>query len=159
MATFILDTGMLVGYVRAAGFAEYAEKKYAASQPPNVPIISIVNKGEIYSLAIQFNWGEPKRQELDALLRRIPSVDINHERIIHRYAEIDAYSQGKLPGKPLPAGMSSRNMGKNDLWVAATGSVLNATLLTTDHHFDHLNGVFLNVVYIDQKFTGKDATP
>ena len=84
---------------------------------------------------------------------------INHERMIHRFAEIDAYSQGKLPGKPLPPGLSSRNTGKNDLWIAATGSVRNATLLTTDHDFDHLNGVFLNVVYIDQKHTAKDATP
>jgi predicted nucleic acid-binding protein len=159
MTTYILDTGMLVGYVRAAGFADYAEKKYQVSQPPNVSIISVVSKGEIYSLAIQFNWGDQKRQELDALLRKIPAVDINHERIIHRYSEIDAFSQGKLPGKPLSPGVSSRNTGKNDLWIAATGSVLNATLLTTDHHFDHLNGVFLNVVYIDQKLTGKDATP
>jgi tRNA(fMet)-specific endonuclease VapC len=158
MATYILDTGMLVGYVRGAGFAEYAEKKYAASQPPNIPIVSIVSKGEIYSLAIQFNWGESKRQELDALLRRIPAVDINHDRIIHRYAEIDAYSQGKLPNKPLPSGLSSRNTGKNDLWIAATGSVLNATLLTTDHDFEHLNGVFLNVAFIDQKLTAKDVT-
>ncbi|HPY29578.1 MAG TPA: hypothetical protein PLT00_02655 [Verrucomicrobiota bacterium] len=56
MATYyLLDTGMLVGYVRGAGFAEYAEKKYAPSQPPNIPIVSVVSIGEIYSLAIQFN--------------------------------------------------------------------------------------------------------
>lgn len=35
--------------------------------------------------------------------------------------------------------MSSRNMGKNDLWVAATTLVTNATLITTDGDFDHLN--------------------
>ena len=116
----------------------------------------MVSKGEIYSLAIQFAWGPQKRKELDDLLRRIPAVDINTERIIHRYAEIDAYSQAKDRTKPLPNGMTSRNMGKNDIWIAATGSVLNATLLTTDTNFDHLNGVFLAVVYIDQKLRAAD---
>jgi len=28
---------------------------------------------------------------------------------------------------------------------------MNATLLTTDHDFAHLDGVFLSVVYIDPK--------
>ncbi len=157
MATCLIDTGLLVGYVRAAGYAQYAERKFDLSQPPNIPLISVVSKGELYSLAIQFGWGEQKRQDLETILRRIPSVDINTDRIIRRYAEIDAYSQGKDRTKPLPDGVSSRNMGKNDIWIAATGSTLNATLLTTDKDFDHLNGVFLNVVYIDQKLTAADA--
>ena len=157
MSTYLLDTGLLLGYIRGAGYAEYAERKHALSQPPNIPLISVVSKGEIYSLAIQFAWGSQKRKELDDLLRRIPAVDINTERIIHRYAEIDAYSQGKDRTKPLLDGMTSRNMGKNDIWIAATSSVLNATLLTTDTNFDHLNGVFIAVVYIDQKLKAADA--
>ncbi len=48
-------------------------------------------------------------------------------------------------------------MGDNDIWVAATASVLNANLLTTDHDFDHLNGIFVNVFYIDQKLSPADA--
>lgn len=58
-----------------------------------------------------------------------------------RYAEIDTFSQGKLPNKRL--GMTARNMGKNDLWIASTASLLNATLLTTDADFDHLDGAYL----------------
>lgn len=53
------------------------------------------------------------------------------------YTRIDTFSQGKLSEIPLE--MSSRNMGKNDLWVAATTLVTNATLITTDGDFDHLN--------------------
>jgi predicted nucleic acid-binding protein len=48
-------------------------------------------------------------------------------------------------------------MGKNDLWIAATSSVLNATLLTTDGDFDHLNGAYLTVIKIDQRLTAADA--
>ena len=151
MSTYLLDTGLLLGYIRGAGYAAYAEQTYALSQPPSVSLVSVVSKGEIYSLAIQFNWGKQKKQELDNLLRRIPAVDINTERIIHRYAEIDAYSQGKDRTKPLPNGMSSRNMGKNDVWIAATCSVLNARLVTTDKDFDHLNGVFLDVEYVNPR--------
>jgi predicted nucleic acid-binding protein len=53
--------------------------------------------------------------------------------------------------------MSSRNMGKNDIWIAATASVLNATLVTTDADFDHLNGVFLTVAYIDPRLPMADV--
>jgi len=98
--------------------------------------------------------GAEKLQALDELLRKLPLVDINDERIIREYANIDAYSLGKKAAHPLPAGQTARVMGKNDLWIAATASVLSATLLTTDHDFDHLNGVFLDAVYIDQSAFG-----
>jgi len=80
---------------------------------------------------------------MEKLLVEFIVVDINMEGIIRRYAEMDAFSQGKLIGAPL--GMPSRNMGKNDLWIAATASVLNLTLLTTDRDFDHLSPSFLNL--------------
>ena len=48
-------------------------------------------------------------------------------------------------------------MGKNDLWIASTASVLNAALLAIDNDFDHLSSVFLEVIYIDQKLTASDA--
>ena len=70
---------------------------------------------------------------------------------MERYAEIDAFSQGRHVERKLPGGMSSRNMGKNDLWIAATASVLNAKLLTTDRDFDHLHQEFLEVIYIDPR--------
>jgi predicted nucleic acid-binding protein len=47
-------------------------------------------------------------------------------------------------------------MGKNDIWIAATASVVNAILMTTDTDFDHLNGVFLSVVYIDPRLMKAD---
>lgn len=49
MSLFVLDTGILVGYIRGAGYAEYVERKSQASQPPNLAVVSIVSKGELYS--------------------------------------------------------------------------------------------------------------
>ena len=155
MRKFLLDTGIVLGYARSAGYAEYVEKKFDIFA--NTPLVSVVSKGEIYSLAIQRNWGANKLELLDDLLRKLPVVDINDEQIIRRYAEIDAYSLGRNAAKPLAKGQTARQMGKNDLWIAATASVVKATLLTTDHDFDHLNATFVEVVYITPKFTGADV--
>jgi tRNA(fMet)-specific endonuclease VapC len=155
MARFVLDTGMIVGYVRGASFTQFVDKKYQPLEPPNVSVISTVSKGEILSLAIQFGWGAQKKQTLQEILAKLPAVDIRRTQIIERYAEIDSYSQGKNPNKPLPG--SPRSMGKNDVWIAATASVLGAKLLTIDKDFDHLKGVFLEVLYIDQSLTGADT--
>ncbi|WP_353485140.1 hypothetical protein [Haliscomenobacter sp.] len=64
--------------------------------------------------------------------------------ILYRYAQIDAFSQGKLKDQPL--NNSPRNMGKNDLWIAATASVFNLELMTLDQDFNHLNVAFLELV-------------
>lgn len=154
MRKFLLDTGIVLGYARSAGYAEDVDKKFDIFA--NTPLVSVVSKGEIYALAIQRNWGSNKLKLLDELLRKLPVVDINDDQLIKRYAEIDAYSLGKNSAKPLPKGHTARPMGKNDLWIAATASVVKAALLTTDHDFDHLNTTFLEVVYIDPKLTGSD---
>jgi tRNA(fMet)-specific endonuclease VapC len=43
-------------------------------------------------------------------------------------------------------------MGKNDLWIATTASLLNLMLITTDDDFDHLNNHFLQIRKITSDF-------
>lgn len=148
MNTYFLDTNILVGYVRGSSFARFVDQTYSPAAPPNLSYVSIVSKAELYALTYIFNWGAQKKEMLETLLRKFPLADINQGKIIQRYAEIEAYSQNKLPNKPLP--VSARNMSDNDKWIAATASVLKATLLTLDRDFDHLNGVYLDVIYIEQ---------
>jgi len=105
----------------------------------------------MFSLAYQFGWGKRKRRSLQRILADLPTLQIYDDELIAQYAEVDALSQGKLPDRPLPNGLSSRNMGKNDLWIAATASVIEATLLTTDTDFDHLHDEYLQRIYIDPK--------
>lgn len=159
MSLYILDTGVLVGYIRGADYAKYIELEYSIAEPPNMAVISVVTVGEILSLASQFGWGQRNRNIMQTLLSDFPIVQINDQRIIEQYADIDAFSQGKHPSIKLPQGITARNMGKNDVWIAATGSVLQATLLTIDAGFSHLDKQFLPVIYIDQKLTEKDASP
>ena len=107
-----------------------------------ITLISVVTKGELLSLGIQNGWGTKKMKKLQSLLKKIYTIDINEkdQSLMQAYAEIDAYSQGNLRGKPL--GLSARNMGKNDLWIAASAYISKAELVTTDGDFDHLNGWF-----------------
>jgi predicted nucleic acid-binding protein len=73
-------------------------------------------------------------------------LDIKYEKVIQKYAEIDAYSQDKIRENRL--GMTSRNMGKNDLWIAATTTVTQSKLITADNDFDHLDEEYFDVVKI-----------
>jgi len=61
---------------------------------------------------------------------------------------IDAFRQNKHP-KHKRDGQNAFAMSDNDIWIAATASVLQATLLTTDKDFIPLNQVFLDVSLID----------
>jgi predicted nucleic acid-binding protein len=133
---------------------DYVEKKYKVSSLPNISVASIITVGELYALAFKFGWGNVKKQKLKAVIAKYPVVNLDND-IVRLYADIDAYSQGKHPDLKLPKGMSSRNMGDNDMWIAATGTKMKASLLTVDQDFQHLDGIFLNVIYIDQKWTDK----
>ena len=144
----LLHTNIIVHLIRASPLANYAIEKYLIFDQPQRPLISVVTEGELESFALQNDWGSNKYRQLDQYITELLNVDIRIKTIINRYAEIDAFSQNKLKNRPLSN--SARNMGKNDLWIAATASVLDATLLTTDKDFNHLNNEFLNVVWLNQ---------
>ena len=144
--TFVLDTNILVHYLRKSPVFEKIDRDYSPLSVTNIAVISAVTVGEIRSFALQNQWGAKRMLALEAILSILVVIDIAAEDIFSAYADIDAYSQNKLHARPLS--LTARNMGKNDLWIAATASVLGATLLTTDTDFDHLNGVFLPVAKI-----------
>ena len=76
---------------------------------------------------------------------QFPSIEIN-ANLIPAYVYLETYSQGRLAAQPLPPGLSARNMGKNDLWIAATALYFDIELHTADHDFDHLGPAGLRVV-------------
>jgi len=141
MNHYLLDTNLLVYSLRNDRRWDIVCQSYAIEDNNN--FISVVSLGELWSLAFRNEWGQNGIEKLERLNQSFIIADINIESIIRRYAEIDAFSQGKLKGMQLE--LSARNMGKNDLWIAATASALNLTLLTTDRDFDHLSPSFLNL--------------
>lgn len=146
---FLFDTNIVLIYLRNIVMEEIIDAAYNPFSAGNRAMVSVVSIGELKALALRKRWGKSRIGDLGKLLSRFVIVDLNTEEIINRYAEIDAISQGRLEGRKL--NMSARNMGKNDVWIAATASVLGATLLTTDKDFNHLDGEFLQVGKIDIK--------
>lgn len=144
---YLLDTNIVLHYLRATTLMTVIDEKYAPLSIQNTSIVSIVTVGEIKSLALQSDWGKAKLGHLQILMTKFIVADINVESIIKSYAEIDAFSQGKLKSNKLL--VSPRNMGKNDLWIAATANVLNVSLLTTDKDFTHLNQKYISLELID----------
>ena len=141
---YILDTNILLHYLRESELSLWIDKQFnPLDSSSNEAILCVVSVGEIRAIAKINHWGQKRLDKIELLCEELLITDINSEDLIERYAEIDAFSQGKLIGRPL--NITSRNMGKNDLWIAATASILNATLLTTDLDFNHLHNEFLNV--------------
>ena len=102
---------------------------------PSRAIIPVIVVGELEAFALKSDWGYQKVTFMRSLFERFPIVEITRE-ITPVYALIDAFSQGNLKSHPLNS--SARNMGKNDLWIAATALYLDLALCTTDNDFDHL---------------------
>jgi len=97
---------------------------------------------------LQNNWGAKRIAYVEQFLKEFIVIDVRYNDLLNAYAEIDAFSQGKLAQKPL--GTSSRNMGKNDLWIAATAHIMNARLITMDKDFQHLDGEYFDLVYLSR---------
>jgi len=145
--TYLLDTNIVVVYVRSNQQSRDLEADLQLMMPENNLVVSAVTVGETKSLAHRNNWGVKKLQKLELLLKRFLIASINVEEVMNMYAEIDAYSQGKFA--PKKSNLSARNMGKNDLWIAATAKVLNLPLITSDNDFDHLENEYLKLMKID----------
>lgn len=145
---YLLDTNIVLIYLRQSGLKEELDRRLNLFSPENTLLISVVSIGEAKSIAIQRKWGEKKIAQLEELLKKLLITDINAKKIIERYAEIDAYSQGKLESKRATT-FTSRNMGKNDLWIASTASILNPRLITTDKDFRHLDKEYIDLLEID----------
>lgn len=141
----LFDTGIVLNIVRNA-------QARAIVNPSNEDeYISIVTVGEIRSIGYRNGWGDRKIDLLEELLSQLIILDIRNETLIDRYVQIDAYSQGKH--KSVKSTFSAKNMGKNDLWIAATASFLEVPVHTVDNDFDHLHDVFFEVVkYLPETF-------
>jgi predicted nucleic acid-binding protein len=138
---FLLDTNIVLVLVRGGPLGAFVEKRFGLRSAKQRPLISVVTHGEIRVLARLNGWGERKMKALDNALNNLVTVDINHPSVLEAYVEIDLFSQKHPRG--------ARNMGKNDLWIAACAKAAGATLLTTDRDFDHLSPGLLDVELVD----------
>lgn len=142
---YLWDTNILLHYIRNSEKFNEWNNQYTFFEGNNRILLSVINIGEIESLAYQLNWGELRRQRLQNFVNQTIVLNI-YEETIKAYAEIDAFSQGKLPHRTL--GMTARSMGKNDIWLAATAHVGQFRFVTTDNDFNHLDTVFIDLLKV-----------
>lgn len=141
--TWLLDTGILLHWIRASKVAEAIEAQFHLRESGFRPLICEVSLGEIEAFARDSNWGAEKRDTLKSLKKQLVAIDLSDSRVIEAYADIST--------------LAKRNgwgifHGKNDLWVAAAARVSGATLLTIDKDFQPLrDGNHLDVVLLDAK--------
>lgn len=135
---FVLDTNILVHVLRGGDAARVLEQAYGLRERRPRPIVPVVVKGEIKSLARRLHWGQAKLAALDTVLRDLPAADISSELVLDAYAEVDAAC--------VAAGVG---LGKNDAWIAALAKVLGAIVLTTDQDFLRIPAGLVDVEYVD----------
>lgn len=138
---FLLDTNVVVALVRGQGLGQYIDSKFGLSASNRNHMVSVVSHGEVRVLASRNGWGKEKLAALENALSSLVTIDIGIVDVIDAYVEIDLLSQKHPKG--------ARNMGKNDIWIAACAKASGATLLTTDKDFDHLNPETLAVKFVD----------
>ena len=127
---YLLDTTVLLLLLRGGKRAARINEQHGLRDSRIRPLISIVTHGEIRVLAARNGWGDARVDALERTLAELVTVDIHHRDVIDAYVQIDLHSQA-APG-------GARNMGKNDLWIAARAKAADATLLTADGDFGHL---------------------
>ncbi len=148
----MLDTNLILGILKGN---DWARKTFDKFQLDNVDALiqrSIVCQGEILTIAFRNKWQEQNLNRLSELLDQIPIISIDRREIAEAYSKIQSWSEGKLIESPnkSPPPKPSRTMGQNDLWIAATAHLYNATLHSTDKDFLHLKDVWIKFEYLSQ---------
>ena len=137
----LFDTNIIISLVRDK--TGYKVMDYLNPEG-KIVYISFANVAEIQSIAFQNGWGKAKMNQLSTFFEEARIIDIS-DLLLNTYIDIDAFSQRNHPDYRHYDFKTPRNMGKNDLYIAATASLLNLSLVTTDGDFDHLHETFLTI--------------
>jgi predicted nucleic acid-binding protein len=133
----LLDTSIVVHLMRGKATGERIDKAYNLRGRPDRPLISVVTVGEGLGFAKQRSWGADRIEALRLLFAELVVVDINDREILDRYADLQAESR-----------KNGWNLSDNDTWIAATASVTDSTLLTTDRDFERVAPTFLRAAIV-----------
>ncbi|MGB0929393.1 MAG: PIN domain-containing protein, partial [Chitinophagales bacterium] len=111
--------------------------------------LSFATVAEVISFAIRLEWGKTGKEAIQSIINSLTIIHSSQDLTNH-YVDIASFSQGIHDTLRLPKGISARNMGENDIWIAATTkSIEGAELITTDRDFEHLDGVWFEVNYVE----------
>lgn len=148
---YLLDTSILVDFLTHQRFFEKYEHLLDFSK--NNLFVCSVSKGELLGIGKMRGWDTrlDKKQlnAIELLFEKLICVDVTlkHTVLHNAYADIVAFGRcKKVREHQLKKGVT---MGQNDMWIAASAIANRTTLVVADRDFDHLNGIFLPVLYIE----------
>jgi tRNA(fMet)-specific endonuclease VapC len=141
--SYVLDTSTLLVLLRGKSLGNLIDRTFGLRASPHLHTLSIVTHGELRVLADRNGWAGLRADALDKALREFVTVDVSGSGIVDAYRRIEQFNAA------VPAG--HQNMGKNDVWIAATALITGLPLITTDTDFNHLNGKGIQVHYVDPK--------
>ncbi len=150
MSMYLVDTNILIQKVRESTLWEDVHKTYFKKGIKKYGFVSYITNVELYAFTYENNWGKKKIASLRESLKRFQTIPIENSDILNAYVQISAYSRNRHKSLRLPKKFPVINMGKNDLWIAATAAAGQLPLITTDKDFLHLDGKFINLIYLDQ---------
>lgn len=121
---YLWDTSLVVHAVRGSNTFHAIDQSLGLVSGNVAPTISIVSQGEIKAFAAHKNWGAVKLKVIDGLLAKCVIIPIDDDALVDLYAELSEHSL-----------RNGRNVGQNDLWIAATAVHFGLTVLTLDGDF------------------------
>lgn len=150
MKKVLLDTSVILHYMRDDDLAKKIEAKYnLLNDPGKIVLFTAITIGEIAGFFLRNSYGAKQTERWNKLLEKafILNVDGKDKKLMEAYGEIQAFCQNNHP--TLSPGKSI-TIGQNDMWIAAIAHITKATLFSKDPDFDHLNGVFIELVRVEK---------
>jgi len=139
--SYLLDTNVLLALIRGNALGKHIDQAFGLKASLQRHAVSIVTQAELWVLADTHGWGPAKRAVLEEAVENLVVIPIDGIDLVQAYGRISSAS------RTAPSG--SINMGKNDIWIAATALYTNMPLLTTDKDFRFLHNNPLQVMWID----------
>jgi tRNA(fMet)-specific endonuclease VapC len=143
--SYCLDTNIILLLLRGKDIGMTLDETFGLSSSPYLHTISIVTHGELRVLCDRNQWGRSRTIAVERALAEFVTIDIAGSAIVEAYRKVEEANSSFRAGH--------QNMGKNDVWIAATALVTGLPILTTDKDFLHLHGRLVDVHYADPQAT------
>lgn len=135
----VLDTGVLVHFVRGQRTGRLIEERLRLSERRGDSILSSVVEAELLLIAARRGWGDRKLADLARLCRSFVRVSAGEPEVVQAWVEIAAAQTD-----------AGQTIDHNDLWIAATARAAGAILITCDGDFLRLRRGLVSYCHIDQ---------
>jgi len=139
--SYVLDTNVLLALIRGKELGRSIDEAYGLRANLQRHVVSIFSQAELWVLADTNSWSDAKRDAIRWMFENLVVLPVDGQDLIDAYVQVSRADADWWEG--------ARNMGKNDIWIAATALQTGLPLLTTDKDFRFLNGGLIEVFWID----------